>query len=59
MFGLRLPASVDPARLQGLLRERRVTVSVRGDAVRVAANVYNEADDVDALMDALRIAAGG
>lgn len=59
MFGLRLPASVDPARLQTLLRERRVTVSVRGDAVRVAPNVYNEADDVDALMDALRTAATG
>ncbi len=56
MFGLRLPQSVDPARLQALLRERRVTVSVRGDAVRVAPNVYNEADDVDALMDALQAA---
>jgi selenocysteine lyase/cysteine desulfurase len=58
MFGLRLPESVAPARLQALLRERRVTVSVRGDAVRVAPNVYNEADDVEALMDALRAAAG-
>lgn len=57
MFGLRLPDSVDAARLQALLRERRVTVSVRGDAVRVAPNVYNEPDDVDALMDALRAAA--
>jgi selenocysteine lyase/cysteine desulfurase len=58
MFGLRLPESVEPARLQARLRERRVTVSVRGDAVRVAPNVYNEADDVEALMDALRAAAG-
>jgi selenocysteine lyase/cysteine desulfurase len=57
MFGLRLPESVDPARLQALLRERRVTVSVRGDAVRVAPNVYNEPADVEALMDALRAAA--
>lgn len=56
MFGLRLPDAVDPARLQALLRERRVTVSVRGDAVRVSPNVYNEADDVDALTDALRAA---
>lgn len=56
MFGLRLPEAVDAARLQGLLRERRVTVSVRGDAVRVAPNVYNEADDVEALMEALRAA---
>jgi selenocysteine lyase/cysteine desulfurase len=56
MFGLRLPDSVDAARLQSLLRERRVTVSMRGDAVRVAPNLYNESDDVDALMDALRTA---
>jgi selenocysteine lyase/cysteine desulfurase len=57
MFGLRLPARVDAARLQALLRERRVVVSVRGDAVRVSPNVYNEPDDVAALMDALRTAA--
>ena len=56
MFGLRLPDSVDPARLQALLRERRVTVSVRGDAVRVAPGAYSEPADVDALLDALRAA---
>lgn len=58
MFGLRLPERVDPARLQALLAERRVRVSVRGDAVRVAPNVYNEPADVAALMDALRAATG-
>jgi selenocysteine lyase/cysteine desulfurase len=58
MFGLRLPERVDAARLQALLRERRVTVSVRGDAVRVSPNVYSEPADVAALMDALRAAAG-
>lgn len=57
MFGLRLPEPVDASRLQALLRERRVAVSVRGDAVRVAPNVYNEPADVEALMDALRTAA--
>jgi selenocysteine lyase/cysteine desulfurase len=57
MFGLRLPERVDAARLQALLRERRVTVSLRGDAVRVAPAVYNEAADVNALLDALRAAA--
>jgi selenocysteine lyase/cysteine desulfurase len=56
MFGLRLPAFVDPAQLQAQLRDRRVSVSVRGDAVRVSPNVYNEPDDVAALMDALRAA---
>ncbi|HEX2206665.1 MAG TPA: aminotransferase class V-fold PLP-dependent enzyme, partial [Longimicrobium sp.] len=54
MFGLRLPERVDAARLQALLRERRVSVSLRGDAVRVAPSVYNEPADVDALLDALR-----
>jgi selenocysteine lyase/cysteine desulfurase len=56
MFGLRLPERVDAARLQTLLRERRVTVSVRGDAVRVAPGAYSEPADVDALLDALRAA---
>lgn len=56
MFGLRLPRGVDTARLQALLRERRVTVSVRGDAVRVAPGAYSEPGDVDALLDALRAA---
>jgi selenocysteine lyase/cysteine desulfurase len=56
MFGLRLPEGVDAARLQALLRERRVTVSVRGDAIRVAPGAYSEPADVDALLDALRAA---
>src|SRR5215218_1676477 len=54
LFGLRAPAGADPARLQAALRERRVIVSLRGDAVRVAPNVYNTEDDVAALADALR-----
>ena len=57
MFGLRLPEGVEAARLQALLRERCVHVSVRGDAVRVSPNVYSEPADVEALMDALRAAA--
>lgn len=56
LFGLRAPAGGDPARLQAALRERRVAVSLRGDAVRVAPNVYNTPDDVAALADALRAA---
>jgi selenocysteine lyase/cysteine desulfurase len=54
LFGLRAPAGADPARLQAALRERRVSVSLRGDAVRVAPHVYNTPDDVAALADALR-----
>jgi len=57
LFGLRAPAGLDRARLDAALRERRVSVSLRGDAVRVAPNVYNTPDDVAALADALRAAA--
>jgi selenocysteine lyase/cysteine desulfurase len=56
LFGLRLPARVQLPRLQALLRERNVTVSLRGDAVRVSPNVYNDASDVDALRKVLRAA---
>jgi selenocysteine lyase/cysteine desulfurase len=58
LFGIRTPPSIDAARLQRALAERRVAVSLRGDAVRVAPNVYNTPDDVAALLDALRAARG-
>jgi len=56
LFGIHLPAGADPARLQAALRERRVSVSQRGDAVRVAAHLFNTPDDIAALADALRAA---
>ncbi len=58
LFGIRTPAGADAARLRRELAERRVAVSHRGDAVRVAPNVYNSAGDVAALADALRAALG-
>ncbi|HKP75800.1 MAG TPA: hypothetical protein VJT67_09685 [Longimicrobiaceae bacterium] len=54
LFGLRVPAGGDPARLKAALDARRVAVSIRGDAVRVSPHVYNSPDDVAALADALR-----
>jgi selenocysteine lyase/cysteine desulfurase len=56
LFGVRAPAGADPARLQAALRERRISVSQRGDALRVAPHLYNTPDDVAALAEALRIA---
>ena len=56
LFGLRLPEGADPARLQVALKERRIAVSLRGDAVRVAPHVYSTPDDLAALSDALRAA---
>ncbi len=53
LFGVRVRASVDTARLAERLRTRQVAVSLRGDAIRVAPYLYNDASDTDALLDAL------
>lgn len=56
LLGLRAPAGLDLQRVQQALAARRVAVSVRGAALRVSPNVYNDAADVDALREALRAA---
>jgi selenocysteine lyase/cysteine desulfurase len=58
LVGMRAAAGAAPARLQAALRERRVSVSQRGDAVRVAPHLYNTPDDAAALADALRTVRG-
>ena len=58
LFGLRMPAGVDLTRAQALLAERRISVSLRGSAVRVSPHVYNDARDIEALRLALRAIAG-
>ena len=47
---------VDVEAVAEALESANVFVSVRGDAMRVSPHVYNTADDVDRLMDALRSA---
>jgi selenocysteine lyase/cysteine desulfurase len=49
-----VPASVDVGAVADRLREQRVHVSVRGTAIRVSPHVYNDARDIEALLDALR-----
>ena len=53
LFGVRVRDSVDRARLAERLSERQVAVSFRGDAIRVAPHLYNDADDTAALLDAV------
>jgi selenocysteine lyase/cysteine desulfurase len=53
LFGLRLPPGADVARVHARLRERKVFVSVRGHLIRVSPHVYNDAADMEALLDAL------
>lgn len=54
LFGIRLPQDVSLERLNEALRQQNVMVSVRGDAVRVSPNVYNDHSDMEALVLALR-----
>lgn len=53
LFGLRAPAGTDITAIDARLRGRKVFVSLRGSAIRVAPHVYNDARDIDALVDAL------
>ena len=53
LFGLRLPADQDLSELVTRLEAEHVFVSVRGDAVRVSPNVYNNEADAAALLRAL------
>jgi selenocysteine lyase/cysteine desulfurase len=54
LCGVRLPKGVNVRRVQEQLAARNVYVSVRGDAVRISPNVYNDARDIEAFIDALR-----
>ncbi|MDT8340784.1 MAG: aminotransferase class V-fold PLP-dependent enzyme [Longimicrobiales bacterium] len=54
LFGLRMPDGVSLKAVREALARRRVAVSLRGDALRVSPQVYNEPRDVDALLRALR-----
>ena len=53
LFGMRAPAGADISVVGERLRQRKVHVSLRGSAIRVAPHVYNERRDVDALLEAL------
>lgn len=58
MVGLRMPDGVDPGVVSAELAQRRVSVSVRGDVLRVSPNVYNDESDVAALCEVLADLAG-
>ncbi len=53
MIGIR-PARGIPAELPQLLHHANVFVSVRGDSIRVAPYLYNDADDIERLFAVLR-----
>jgi len=54
LFGLRMPTAVDLGALRDMLARRNVAASLRGTALRLSPNVYNDDEDVAALMDVLK-----
>jgi selenocysteine lyase/cysteine desulfurase len=56
LFGLRMPESVDLRLLRDALAVNKVSASLRGSALRLSPNVYNNANDVEALLEVLRVA---
>ncbi len=57
LFGLRMPRGIDLAGLKASLERCRVVASLRGSALRLSPNVYNDDADVEALLEVLRAAA--
>ena len=56
LFGLRTPEGLEPTALKAELEGRKIFVSLRGSALRVSPHLYNDENDVDALVEALRAA---
>ena len=49
ILGVRLPPGCDLRELEGRLAAARVYASLRGDALRVSPNVYNDPPDIEVL----------
>lgn len=54
LLGVRLPAGLDMEVVKQTLADQRISVSVRGNSIRVSTHVWNDAADVQALVEALR-----
>ncbi len=57
IFGVSLPDQVDQTQLNHELVDNKISVSIRGSAIRISPNVYNRRTDIDALQEVLLSAA--
>jgi selenocysteine lyase/cysteine desulfurase len=54
LIGLRLPKHLDMTIVKETLLKNKIYVSFRGNAIRVAPNVYNDEDDLAKLVSSLK-----
>jgi selenocysteine lyase/cysteine desulfurase len=53
LFGIALPAGLDPEAVRQALAARHIHVSVRGSSVRVSPHMHNDAEDLDRFAEVL------
>ncbi len=54
LFGIRMPGDLNLVAVREALSRRNVSVSLRGNALRVSVHVFNDGSDTDALLQVLR-----
>ena len=55
LFGVRFPKGVSLDVVREKIRKKKISVSFRGDSMRVACHVFNDTEDFERLMRALEI----
>ena len=55
MFGFRVPSGYDQAALRERLGAEKVSVALRGNAIRVAPHLYNDEGDIEVLRKSLAL----
>lgn len=53
IIGLKLPVEFDPELLKSTLQANKISVSNRGENLRISVNVFNTTEDINQLIDAL------
>jgi selenocysteine lyase/cysteine desulfurase len=53
LFGIRIPQGYNLAKAKELLAKKKISVSIRGDAIRVAPNVYNSENEMMTFVNLL------
>ncbi len=54
LFGVRFPKGVSIEDIKERVKRKKISVSFRGDSMRVAPNVYNDGKDFEKLLEALK-----
>lgn len=54
LTGIRIPGSADVRKIKAELEKNNVYVSIRGNAIRIATNVYNNQTDFEKLVESLK-----